>query len=50
LTTYGPYSVTGSPVDVRLTARQVQVKAEFVGGDDARLGGLRLDVRPGGRR
>ncbi|HYE42674.1 MAG TPA: hypothetical protein VEA15_04705 [Caulobacteraceae bacterium] len=47
---HGPYPVSGAPVDVRFTARQVETQVEFAASADSRVGVLRLDLKPGGRR
>jgi hypothetical protein len=47
-TTYGPYTAS-TKNDLRLTARQITVEYTFMA-DTARLGDVRLDVRPGGLR
>jgi hypothetical protein len=49
----GPYVMGARDdgyTDVRFTARQAQIKLEEAGGEAWRLGALRLDARPGGRR
>lgn len=50
--TYGPYQLNSANgyTDVRASGRQLQIKLEEVDGVAWRLGTLRLDVRPGGRR
>ncbi len=48
-TEYGPYT-SGLPTDVRLTARQIEVKHSSTGSADWRVGTPRVRVRPRGRR
>jgi hypothetical protein len=49
---YGPYAMSQANgyTDVRASGRQLQVHLEESGGEAWRLGALRLDARPGGRR
>lgn len=51
-TSFGPYDVNTDPppTDVRFTARQVEIQYNFVGGDDARIGNVRLQAGAGGKR
>jgi hypothetical protein len=49
-TVIGPVTVSTAPTWIRFQARQVELKFEFTGDDDARLGVCRLDVSPRGRR
>lgn len=49
-TEFGPYTLTGTPTDVRLTARQVSVEIRSVGNVEWRVGDFRFDVVPGGLR
>lgn len=51
-TTYGPYpmSQANGYTDVRASGRQLQVHLEESGSLPWRLGAMRLDARPGGRR
>jgi hypothetical protein len=48
-TTHGPYTLA-NPTSLRITARQVRLRLEEVTAGDWRVGDLRLDVTPGGRR
>lgn len=47
--TFGPYS-TANPTSVRFSGRQVQMKIEQVNLSDWRVGTMRVDVTPAGRR
>lgn len=49
-TEFGPYTLTGEPTDVRLTARQVSVEIRSTGDNTWRAGDFRFDVVPGGLR
>ena len=46
---HGPYSMA-NPSSVRFTARQVKMKIEQVNPTNWRVGNMRLDIVPGGRR
>ena len=46
---YGPYSMA-NPTDVRFTGRQVRMRVEGSRLADWRVGTMRLDVTPGGKR
>jgi hypothetical protein len=46
---YGPYAMT-NPTSVRFTGRQVSMRVEAVRNASFRLGAMRLDVMPGGKR
>lgn len=46
---YGPYSMS-SPTSVRFTGRQVRMRIEAVRLSDWRVGVMRIDAVPGGRR
>lgn len=46
---YGPYTVS-EYTDVRFSGRQVSLQADGLSDSDWRLGNLRLDVMPGGKR
>lgn len=46
---HGPYS-TANPTSVRFSGRQVKMKIEQAEKSDWRVGTMRLDVAPGGRR
>lgn len=48
-TVFGPYTIATAPVDFMFTARQVEMKVEFLDGD-GRWGIPRLDVVPIGKR
>lgn len=47
--TYGPYAMA-NPTSVRFTGRQVQMRVESARPSDWRVGTMRLDAQPGGRR
>lgn len=49
-TTWGPYTVSTSPTNARLTGRQLEAKVEFVAAADSRFGVMRMDMQAGGRR
>lgn len=49
-TTYGPYSLASSPVDVRFCGRQGKVRYTGAALADWRVGNPRLEIRAGGRR
>lgn len=44
------YPVSGAPVNVRVTGRQIEMRFEFVANDDARIGDFRLQMAGRGRR
>lgn len=46
---YGPYS-TANPTSVRFTGRQIRLRVEATGNEDWRVGVMRVNVEPGGRR
>ena len=46
---YGPYSMS-NPTSVRFTARQVKMRVESSGNNNWRVGTMRVDAKPGGRR
>ena len=46
---YGPYSMA-NPTSVRLTGRQVRMRVDGASASDWRVGTMRVDVTPGGRR
>jgi hypothetical protein len=46
---YGPYTMS-TPTSVRFTGRQVRMRVEAVSNQNWRVGVMRLDVTPGGRR
>jgi hypothetical protein len=46
---YGPYTMS-TPTSVRFTGRQVRMRVEAVSSQNWRVGVMRLDVTPGGRR
>jgi hypothetical protein len=48
-TSYGPFT-PANPTSVRLTGRQVRMKVEGVVPADWKVGTMRVDVAPGGRR
>lgn len=48
-TTHGPYT-TSSPTDVRFAGRQIKMRCDGTDGADFRVGIMRLDALPGGRR
>ena len=47
---HGPYPISTAPTDVRFSARQVETQVEFTAPADSRIGVLRLDLKPAGRR
>jgi hypothetical protein len=47
--THGPYTLA-NPTDIRITARQLKLKIEEITEGEWRVGVLRLDGEPGGRR
>lgn len=47
--TYGPYAMS-NPTSVRFTGRQLRMRVEGAAVGDWRVGTMRLDIRPGGRR
>jgi hypothetical protein len=47
---FGPYQITRPYMDTRFSGRQAEVQIEGVRDVDWRVGTLRLDGRPGGRR
>ncbi len=49
-TAFGPYPLGAVPVDVRFTARQLETQVEFTAPADSRVGVMRLDLKPAGRR
>ena len=48
-TTHGPYS-TASPTDVRFAGRQIKMRCDGADGADFKVGIMRLETVPGGRR
>ena len=48
-TTFGPYDMT-APTDVRFTGRQVRMRVTGVNDRDFRMGIMRINAIPGGRR
>jgi hypothetical protein len=46
----GPYALTTTPTDVRFSARQVETQVDFTTAGDGRVGVIRLDLQPAGRR
>lgn len=50
VTNRGPYEVRRPYTDVRLTARQVQMRLESISDEDFRFGRQRLNAMPGGER
>lgn len=46
---YGPYTID-APTSVRVTGRQIRMRAEGVGNDDWRVGIMRVDAKEGARR
>ena len=49
-TTHGPFTLTSTPTSVRFTGRQVNMRVTGVENASWRVGNMRLDVVPGGRR
>ena len=49
-TTHGPFTLTSTPTSVRFTGRQVNMRVTGVSNSSWRVGNMRLDVVPGGRR
>ena len=49
-TTHGPFTLTSTPTSVRFTGRQVNMRVTGVTNASWRVGNMRLDVVPGGRR
>jgi len=49
-TEHGPYAIADAPTDARFTARQVETRVAFTAAADSRVGVMRLDLRPAGRR
>lgn len=47
--TYGPYAMA-NPTNVRFTGRQVRMRVEAARNTDWRVGTMRIDAQPGGRR
>jgi len=47
--TYGPYD-TANPTSLRFTGRQVRLRVEATGNEDFRVGIMRINATPGGRR
>ena len=47
--TYGPYD-TGNPTSLRFTGRQVRIRVEATSNQDFRVGTMRIDAQPGGKR
>ena len=47
--TYGPYQ-TANPTSVRFTGRQVRMRIEATNNSDFRVGVMRINAEPGGRR
>lgn len=48
-TSHGPYSMS-NPTSVRFTARQVKMRVESSGNNNWRVGTMRMEAVPGGRR
>lgn len=48
--THGPFTLTSTPTSVRFTGRQVNMRVTGVTNSSWRVGNMRLDVVPGGRR
>jgi hypothetical protein len=48
--THGPFTLTSTPTSVRFTGRQVNMRVTGVENASWRVGNMRLDVVPGGRR
>lgn len=48
-TTHGPYS-TANPTDVRFAGRQIKMRCDGTDGADFKVGVMRLETVPGGRR
>lgn len=46
---FGPYNMA-NPTDVRFTGRQIRMRVQGNGNDDWRVGIMRIDAVPGGRR
>lgn len=46
---YGPFQ-TSNPTSLRFTGRQVRLRVEATGNDDFRVGIMRINATPGGRR
>jgi hypothetical protein len=46
---YGAYDM-GNPTSVRFTGRQVRMRVTATGNDDWRVGTMRLEAKPGGKR
>jgi len=47
---YGAYTLNGGITSVRFTGRQMRMRVEATGNDDFRVGVMRLEVQPGGKR
>lgn len=47
---YGPYTIDGAPTSVRFSGRQIRMRVEATGNSDFRVGVMRLNAEPGGRR
>ena len=47
--TYGPYD-TANPTSLRFTGRQMRMRVESTGNNDWRVGVMRVNAEPGGRR
>lgn len=46
----GPYTLSSGYTDIRSTGRQIAFKVESISDTDWRLGRMRVEARPGGRR
>lgn len=49
-TTFGPYTISTSPVDVLFSTRELEAKISFTTAADARVGTFEIDIKPVSKR